>query len=232
MHLSRKKSGIKAGFVRVHPGTVSTPTATSVDDYIILLTGSAFSSVLMLTKPLPLLLARYTFRWGEVNTGNLLLDLRLLAKVYPAFMSSRTSTQTSLTVGKLAALAKVSANAVRFYEREGLMRVPAKTASGYRLYGPQAVERLCFIRQAQHCGFTLAEIQALLQLRDEASSCCDDVRSKVIEKKLELEARIKAMKSMSRGLDQLIAECSNGARPAEDCSILTSLSRASERPTS
>jgi len=147
-------------------------------------------------------------------------------------MALTVPVQTKLTVGKLAALADVSANAVRFYEREGLMQAPAKTESGYRVYGQEAVQRLRFIKQAQHCGFTLAEIQALLQLRDEASSCCDDVRSKVIEKKLELEARIKAMKSMSRGLDQLIAECSNGARPAEDCSILASLSRASERPTS
>ena len=100
-----------------------------------------------------------------------------------------TSTPKPLTVGKLAALADVSANAVRFYEREGLMQVPAKTESGYRLYGPQGVQRLRFIRQAQHCGFTLSEIQALLQLRDEASSCCNDVRNKVVEKKLELEAR-------------------------------------------
>ena len=141
-------------------------------------------------------------------------------------MESSASSQAKLTVGKLAALAEVSANAVRFYEREGLMQVPDKTESGYRLYGQEALQRLRFIKQAQHCGFTLSEIQALLQLRDEASSCCNDVRSKVIEKKLELEARIKAMKAMSQGLDQLIAECSNDTRPAEDCSILASLSGA------
>ena len=84
--------------------------------------------------------------------------------------SAPISTPKRLTVGKLAAMADVSANAVRFYEREGLMQVPAKTESGYRLYGPAAVQRLRFIKQAQHCGFTLSEIQALLQLRDEASS--------------------------------------------------------------
>ena len=137
--------------------------------------------------------------------------------------SAPISTPKRLTVGKLAAMADVSANAVRFYEREGLMQVPAKTESGYRLYGPAAVQRLRFIKQAQHCGFTLSEIQALLQLRDEASSCCNDVRDKVIEKKLALEVRIKAMQAMSQALDRLIADCSNGARPAEECSILASL---------
>jgi DNA-binding transcriptional MerR regulator len=129
-----------------------------------------------------------------------------------------------LTIGKLAELADVSANAVRFYEREGLMQVPAKTDSGYRLYDLQAVERLHFIKQAQHCGFTLSEIQDLLRLRDQASSCCNDVRNKVIEKKLELEARIKSMKVMSKSLDLLIAACSNDVRPAEDCPILATLS--------
>jgi len=89
------------------------------------------------------------------------------------------------------------------------------------------VERLRFIKQAQHCGFTLAEVLALLQLRDGASSCCSDVRGKVIEKKLALEARIRAMKSMSKALDELIAACSNDARPTGNCSILATL--ASER---
>ena len=54
-----------------------------------------------------------------------------------------------LTVGKLAAMADVSANAVRFYEREGLMKAPAKSSNGYRLYPPEAAERLRFIKQAQ-----------------------------------------------------------------------------------
>lgn len=143
-------------------------------------------------------------------------------------MPSPAHAAQGLTIGKLAHLADVSANAVRFYEREGLMQVPPKTDSGYRVYGNHDVERLRFIKQAQHCGFTLSEIQALLQLRDEASSCCTDVRSKVIEKKLELEARIKAMKAMSKALDQLIADCSNDTRPADDCSILAALSGTKE----
>ena len=145
-------------------------------------------------------------------------------------MASPASLAKQLTVGKLAALAEVSANAVRFYEREGLMQVPKKAANGYRLYGPDAVQRLRFIRQAQHCGFTLSEIQDLLQLREAAASCCNDVRNKVIAKKLELEARIKAMKAMSLALDQLIADCSNDARPVGDCSILASFSAGAAKP--
>jgi DNA-binding transcriptional MerR regulator len=144
-------------------------------------------------------------------------------------MPSAAQPSQRLTIGRLAEMADVSANAVRFYEREGLMQVPAKTDSGYRLYDLQAAERLRFIKQAQHCGFTLSEIHELLRLRDEASSCCNDVRGKVIEKKLELEARIKSMQAMSLSLDQLIADCSNDDRPAEGCSILAALSGTPSR---
>lgn len=138
---------------------------------------------------------------------------------------NRTPTQVhSLTVGRLAALADVSANAVRFYEREGLMRVPVKSASGYRLYDAQAVERLRFIKQAQRAGFTLSEIQALIRLREEGSSCCGDVRAKVIDKRRELDARIDAMKQTARALDRMIAECDSDALPTEECPILATLS--------
>lgn len=137
--------------------------------------------------------------------------------------------QPRLTIGRIADLADVSANAVRFYEREGLMVVPAKSPSGYRLYGLDAVERLRFIKQAQRCGFTLGEIQDLLRLRGEASSCCDDVRSKVIEKKLQLESRIKEMRAMSKELDRLLADCVDVAASAQNCSILATLSAVRER---
>lgn len=152
-----------------------------------------------------------------------------MTRVYASFMSSSEQSTPHLTIGKLARLADVSSNAVRFYEREGLMQVPAKADSGYRLYDAQAVQRLRFIKQAQHCGFTLSEIQVLLLMRDGASSCCNDVRSKVVEKKLELESRIKVMKTMSQALDQLIADCRNDTRPTEDCSILATLSGTGKR---
>ena len=120
-------------------------------------------------------------------------------------------------------MAAVSTNSVRYYEREGLMQAAPKAGNGYRQYGAAALQRLRFIKQAQQCGFTLAEVQSLLQLDDAGSACCNDVRSKVIEKKLALEARIKLMQAMSASLDQLIADCSDGARPTGDCTILAAL---------
>lgn len=128
-----------------------------------------------------------------------------------------------LTIGKLAKAGEISPDALRYYEREGLLAPERKTDSGYRLYGEDAVRRVRFIQHAQSCGFTLAEIRQLLHLRQADGACCDDVRSCAIEKKLQLAAKIRAMQAMSAALDRLIAECAGGALPVDDCPILAAL---------
>lgn len=130
-----------------------------------------------------------------------------------------------LTIGKVAALADVTPDALRFYEREGLISPTTKSEGGYRLYDETVVQRLRFVQHAKQCGFTLAEVHELLTVKAEESACCKDVRSKVIEKKLQLEARIKAMKEMSKALDVLIADCTSGEWPVSSCPILSALER-------
>lgn len=134
-----------------------------------------------------------------------------------------------LTIGKLAAQTELSTNALRFYEREGLLSPSMKSDSGYRLYNDTAVARVRFIKHAQHCGFTLTEINELLTLRSLDSACCDDVRRLAVEKKLQLEAKIRAMKVMSKALDVLIADCPDHGRPLVDCPILGALERVSAK---
>ncbi len=130
-----------------------------------------------------------------------------------------------LTIGKLARAGAISTDALRYYEREGLLVPASKTGSGYRLYGEDAVRRVRFIQHAQACGFTLAEIRELLHLRQSNSACCNDVRSRTIEKKLQLAAKIRSMQAMSTVLDQLINECADGTQPVDDCPILAALER-------
>lgn len=137
-----------------------------------------------------------------------------------------------LTIGKVASLANISTNAMRFYEREGLIHPIAKSESGYRLYDENAASRLRFIQQAQHCGFTLSEIRELLDLRSQDSTCCSDVRRLVIEKKLQLQAKIKAMQSMSKTLDILLADCNNEGWPADACPIFIAFDQVHAKKTS
>jgi MerR family Zn(II)-responsive transcriptional regulator of zntA len=128
-----------------------------------------------------------------------------------------------LTIGKVATRAQVSADSIRFYEREGLLSPARKSESGYRLYTEEAIRRIDFIKHAQQCGFSLAEIRDLLQLKGHDRSCCNDVYRVAAEKKLQLESKIKALKTMSQALSHLIESCSQDTRPIDECPILAAL---------
>ena len=131
-----------------------------------------------------------------------------------------------LTIGKLAAIADVRTDTLRYYEREQLLMPASKSDSGYRLYDGESVRRIRFIKQAQQCGFTLSEIGQLLALRHRQSARCGDVRKLAVEKKQQLEARIGRMKTMSKALDRLILDCAVPTRHVDECPILSALDRA------
>ena len=131
-----------------------------------------------------------------------------------------------LTIGKLAAIADVRTDTLRYYEREQLLMPASKSDSGYRLYDGESVRRIRFIKQAQQCGFTLSEIGQLLALRHRQSARCGDVRKLAVEKKQQLEARISRMKTMSKALDRLILDCAVPTRHVDECPILSALDRA------
>ena len=133
------------------------------------------------------------------------------------------------TIGKLALRVEVSADTVRYYEKEGLLAPAKKTDAGYRLYDADAVRRLRFIRQAQQCGFSLAEIRELLTLKSRDAACCKDVRGVAINKKLQLEHKIRALQAMSQALTELIAVCDDEARPLDECPILAALDNSMAR---
>src|SRR5262249_11101348 len=64
-------------------------------------------------------------------------------------------------IGRLAALGVTTARAVRLYEAAGLMPEPARSAAGYRLYGPTDLATLIRIRRLRSLGFQIEQIQAL-----------------------------------------------------------------------
>ena len=74
-----------------------------------------------------------------------------------------------MRIGELASKAGVNIQSVRFYERRRILREPVRTASGYRVYGKSDLDDICFIKQCQQLGFTLNEIQPLLNLHRAAA---------------------------------------------------------------
>ena len=67
-----------------------------------------------------------------------------------------------MKIGELADSMDVTTKAIRYYESIGVLDEPARTESGYRSYGPEAIERLQFVKQAQSSGLALTEIKSIL----------------------------------------------------------------------
>ena len=131
----------------------------------------------------------------------------------------------SLTIGSLAKRAGVGVETVRFYERRGLVRRPARPGTGYRSYPEEAVARIRFIRNAQGLGFTLQEVKDLLSLRVTAGTSCAAVRSRATAKVADVNRRLGELERMRKALESLIAVCP-GRGALVKCSILDALDSA------
>ena len=118
----------------------------------------------------------------------------------------------ALTIGKLAAVAGVNVETVRYYQRIGLLDEPPKDG-GVRRYGEAHVARLRFIRRGKDAGFSLEEIRELLDL-DESSER-ERIRHLASQRLHMIEARIAAMQQLAGQLRTLIHECEG--RPESPC---------------
>ncbi len=127
-----------------------------------------------------------------------------------------------MKIGEVAKAAGVGIDAVRFYEREGLLPEPARRPSGYREYSPDAVTDLRFIKRAKELGFSLKEISELLSLEREPNSTAGDIKRLAEQKLTDLEDKIRSLQRMKRALRK-VAESCPGRGPTSDCSILRSL---------
>ncbi len=129
-----------------------------------------------------------------------------------------------MKIGQVAKQAGIGIDAVRFYEREGLIEKPARRPSGYREFSPDVVLRLRFIKRAKELGFSLREISELLHLEGSPKATAGNARQ-LAEKRLEdIEARIRALQRMRRALRKLTDHCP-GRGPIGECPILGALAR-------
>ena len=131
--------------------------------------------------------------------------------------------EAPLTIGRVARSAQVNVETVRYYQRVGLVAEPRKPRQGYRLYPPEAVDRITFIKRAQRLGFSLVEIGELLELRD---GHCADVRAWAEEKRAQTVGQIQDLEALRKTLDTLIRACRAGREDAH-CPIVETFARPS-----
>jgi Hg(II)-responsive transcriptional regulator len=131
------------------------------------------------------------------------------------------ATSNKLTIGRIARLANVGIDTVRFYERRGLLPTPQRTAAGYRIYAADTVVRLNFIRRAKSLGFSLEEVSTLLELQD-SGGAKSEVKT-ITQRKLDhINAKIDDLQRMRDVLHTLNQDCS-GSGDVGGCPIIDAL---------
>ncbi|NIR46642.1 MAG: MerR family DNA-binding protein [Gemmatimonadetes bacterium] len=127
-----------------------------------------------------------------------------------------------MQIGELADRARVNVQTIRYYERRGLLAEPERTPSGYRLYAPETIRVVRFIKSAQGLGFSLEEIDHLLELRDSRASSCDEVKELARAKIAAVDEKVRRLAALKGALETLVESCERGDCERE-CPILEAM---------
>jgi DNA-binding transcriptional MerR regulator len=125
-----------------------------------------------------------------------------------------------MQIGELAKLANTSAKTIRFYEDSGLLPLPARTASGYRDYRPEIVDRLRFIHRGQAAGLTLQKVRQILAIHDRGDLPCRHVRQVLSTRLDQVRAQIAELVALEGHLQILLDHASHAAPTDHDHSTV------------
>ncbi|HLB29238.1 MAG TPA: heavy metal-responsive transcriptional regulator [Dehalococcoidia bacterium] len=123
--------------------------------------------------------------------------------------------KTWLRIGEVARQAGLSPKAIRFYEAQGLLAPPRRGENSYRLYPPESVLELRFIRRVQGLGLRLAEIKGILERRRRGEVPCGYTEQLLVAKIAELERQMEALLATRDRLRALLAPCDDAGCPPE-----------------
>ena len=113
----------------------------------------------------------------------------------------------SIRIGELASRAAMTVDAIRLYEKRGLLPKAHRSAGRFRVYSPSDLERVHFIRRMQGLGFSLREIRELVDLRARKAEACETVRKLLHEKLAATRAKVRQLKQLEAELLTDLREC-------------------------
>jgi DNA-binding transcriptional MerR regulator len=111
-----------------------------------------------------------------------------------------------LKVGAVAGAAAVGVQTLHYYERLGLLPNPKRSAANYRLYAPDAIRRVRFIKKAQALGLTLEEIKQILDLKERGRAPCRKVAELGEKHFAEIDARLTQLRAYRRALGRALGD--------------------------
>jgi MerR family copper efflux transcriptional regulator len=124
----------------------------------------------------------------------------------------QADTTQSLRIGELASRAAMTVDAIRFYEKRGLLPKAQRSRGDFRVYSPRDLERVRFIQQMQALGFSLREIRELVDLRDRKTEACGTLRKLLQEKLAATRAKARQLKQLERELLADLQKCNEELR--------------------
>lgn len=140
---------------------------------------------------------------------------------------------TVLQIGQVARQTGLSVDAIRFYEKAGLLRRPARTTGGYRLYEQGEVADLEFIQKAQQLGFSLNEIRELFSIQRHPHEVCVHVRDLIAQKLAVVRGKITELQRLEAELAGALRQCRTALRqPAkhpDTCPVLEEITTRQPR---
>lgn len=124
-------------------------------------------------------------------------------------------------IGALSKRARVKVETVRYYERAGLLREPARTVGGHRSYSADDLKQLTFIRRARELGFSMGDIRDLLAIVNGGTYTCRQVQSVTLEHAERIGRKISDLRRMKKTLLSVSSQCEGGTVP--ECPIIDAL---------
>lgn len=129
-----------------------------------------------------------------------------------------------LLIGGVAQRSGVSRKALRLYEQAGILPAARRTAAGYRVFAPDTLDIVSFIRQAQRLGFTLEQIKDIVAIKRNGRCPCPHVRDLVQRKVDDLDQRLSDLQIVRDGLRAMLKGWRRGKRmPAAVCPHIESI---------
>jgi MerR family mercuric resistance operon transcriptional regulator len=137
-----------------------------------------------------------------------------------------------LQIGQAAKATGLSVDTIRFYQKCGLVRPPARTAGGFRVFNGTDVEELQFIARAQELGFSLSEIKDLVLVQQHNGRGCPEVRALIKRKLAIVRGKVAALSQIEIELARALRRCDRALKDSANvpaCPVIDQIQQASKR---
>lgn len=126
-----------------------------------------------------------------------------------------------MKIGDLARATDTKVETIRFYEAQGLIPAPSRTAGNYREYEQSHLNRLSFIRKSRDLGFTLDQVRALLKLSDDRNAPCAEVDAITASHVAEIDRKLGDLQALRAELVRKLDSCTGSI--IGECRIIEAL---------